>query len=440
MKILKLKQTNIKLQISQLEDFNKKITNTLEEQGYSFSKIKLQNFELSSNNIFADLYISYSKARKIDNVIYKEYTNFPKKFTTNFFNIDKNTIFNQQIIKKISILSQSLNFIEEIKPPEVLFKKDSTLLYMYIKRKQNNSFDGLINFNSEENGKLAFNGHLDLKLNNVLNRGENFELFWNSLGNTSQELLVNVKTPYIFNTKITPNLGFTLFKQDSTFINTKLYLHTSYQIKANTNLSLSFQSENSNTSRTTQELSSFNNFFFGLGYNFKIPSNSFFNNNKFNLAISGKYGQRITSQRTNQIQIATDISYFINLKRRSAIYLRNKASLLNSDSFLQNELYRIGGVNSVRGFNNKSIFTDRFTIQQIEYRYQTSRKAYLYSITDLAIAVQNKIQQQLFGLGLGYTFSSNNSKINLSAVTGNNVKQQINIRNTQLLINWTTFF
>ena len=46
-----------------------------------------------------------------------------------------------------------LEFVEEIKSPELLFTRDSTTLYLYLKKKFSNSFDGFIGFNTDEETK-----------------------------------------------------------------------------------------------------------------------------------------------------------------------------------------------------------------------------------------------------------------------------------------------
>ena len=119
--------------------------------------------------------ISNSSSRKIDKVITRGYEDFPKKFITKYFLIDKNTVFSKQKLNQVSALSNKLDFIKEKKVPEVLFKKDSTHLYLFLDKIVTSSFDGLVNFSSKENGKgLLLNGNLDLKLNNTFNTGEKF--------------------------------------------------------------------------------------------------------------------------------------------------------------------------------------------------------------------------------------------------------------------------
>lgn len=441
LKELNLNRSEINLHVKNLKSFNENITNSLEKKGYSFSKIQLKNFNIKENIVIAELVILKSTKRNIDKIIYQNYKDFPISFSKNYFNIEERNILNKKKIEEISELTKKLKFVDEIKPPEILFKKDSTYLYLYLEKKQNNSFDGLVNFSSEQNGDILFNGHIDLNLNNVLNKGEAFKLFWNRLGQESQELETSFKLPYIFKSKITPEVEFSIFKQDSTFINTKFNLRTSYQIKTNSNLNLIINSESSDKTIDIENgIENFENLFFGIGYEYKLIKSDFFNTNKFFLRLDTKFGQRITDTKTNQFKIESEISYIFDLNKRNSFYLRNLSGLINSNNFLQNEIYRIGGVNSIRGFNNKSIFANNYSVQNIEYRFTTSNKSYVYSITDLAIVNNKEIKRNLIGLGIGYLFTSNNSQINISSVIGNSLNNKFNFKNSQLLINWVTFF
>ena len=208
---LKTNKGRIELKIENLSIFLNSISNKLEKNGESFSKAFLKNIILKENILYAELRITQTLKRKIDRVIIKGYDNFPKSYISKFLNIKPNTIFNQRKLKDISQGLKSLSFIDEIKPPEILFSKDSTLIYLYLKKKNNNSFDGLISFNSKENGNgLVFNGHLDLELNNILNTGEQFKLLWKANGEERQSFQISTKIPYIFNSSFTPSFRFNI--------------------------------------------------------------------------------------------------------------------------------------------------------------------------------------------------------------------------------------
>ena len=90
----------------------------------------------------------------------------------------------------------------------------------------------------------------------------------------------------------------------------------------------------------------------------------------------------------------------------------------------------------------KTIFTNRYAIATIEFRYLTSITSYLYSITDIAY-YKNSITDKLnnaYGLGGGYRFKLNNNFVDLGYVIGNNSNNQLKLNKSKLIIKWTSFF
>jgi hypothetical protein len=436
-------QQKIKIPINQLAVLLNKISETFESKGNSFSKIRLKNITIIKKVLYADIAFNASTERKINKLIFKGYETFPNSFIKNYFNIKEEMVFNKKKLNEISRMSKSLNFVSEIKAPETLFTKDSTFVYVYLKKKKGNSFDGLVNLASQENGKLKFNGYIDLKLRNILNKGERFNLLWNSFGNERQEFSIATQIPYIFNSKLSPELNFSIYKQDTTFLNTKFNSNLQYQIKSNANLFVSFTQENSErlTNVASQNIETFTSAFLGFGYQYTMPKNDLFRNNIFFLNINPSIGNRKgESTSFRQIKLEATISYLLDISKRSGIYLKNKTGVLNSEDYIQNELFRIGGNNSIRGFSEQSIFVKDYVIQNIEYRYLLSNDAFIYSITDLALITTPNTTEKLMGLGIGYLFTTNNSQINISTTIGTDSKNPINFKNTQLFINWVNFF
>lgn len=412
-------------------------------EGKSFSKIQLKNIRVKNKKLIAELSIKTSSKRIINKVVIKGYDNFPKSFLKNHFKISSKTVFNEKKIKTISEISRNLEFATEIKTPEVLFTKDSTFLYMYLRKKSNNSFDGLLNFGTKENGDLLLNGNIDLQLSNILNSGEKFMLYWNKIANERQEFEITLKTPYIFNTKITPQLSFSIYKQDSTFLNTKLDTKIFYKLNTKINLALTYNSESSNNldKNIENNIKSFTNYFLGFQFDFIIPKNDFFLNNKMLLKINPSFGERIlNSKNTNQLKIETTASYIWDLNSRNSIYIRNNNGFLNSETYLDNELFRIGGPKSIRGFDEQSIFVNQYYIFNLEYRFLTSEKSYLYTISDLAEIKTLQGAKKLTSLGLGFLFNTKNSLININSSIGKNQGEKFDFKNAKLLINWKTFF
>lgn len=442
----KIDVDSIRLNPVEFEKFTQSLLTKQDQKGNSFSEISYKNPRYKNNTLILELYIAESSRRNIDTVIIKGYKKFPQSFIKNFFQIKDRTTFSKTKIEEISTLTKKLSFVNETKKPQVLFKKDSTHLYLFFNKLESNSFDGIVNFASKEDSNgLLLNGNLDLKLNNVLNSGEQFELFWNKVAEEKTEFNIHIRAPYLLKSALTTEIGFNIFRQDSTFLNTTFNFKTEYALNNTSKLSFLFSSEKSTylLNLDVSNLDSFSNYFAGIEYNSTILSKNNLFKDKFKFNIKSTIGKR-KSATDNVTQFKWNLSSLINLKtsERSYVYIKNESGVLTSNKYLTNELFRIGGANSIRGFNEQSIFTNQYSYLNVEYRYLTSLTSYVYSITDLGLfndVLTSKLNKPI-GFGIGYGFKLNNNHINFAYANGFNSGNTTKLKNSKVIIKWTSFF
>ena len=437
---------SIKIKTREFSDLTNQLLEQIDRKGNSFSEITYVNPLLKNDTLFLEMKISNSSSRKIDKVITRGYEDFPKKFITKYFLIDKNTVFSKQKLNQVSALSNKLDFIKEKKAPEVLFKKDSTHLYLFLDKIGTSSFDGLVNFSSKENGKgLLLNGNLDLKLNNTFNTGEKFEIIWNKVSDEKTDFKINSYVPYILNSKFSTTLEFYLYREDSTFINTNFELKTDYSINQKSHASILYSSEKSNylLNISNNDLASYSNYFIGLGYELKKSSTSNLYKYKNGLNLNLTIGKRKTDRESiNQLKFHFSAFANVQINNRGYLNIKNESGLLTSKNYLLNELFRIGGANSIRGYNEQSIFTNGYSYSNIEFRYSLDTSSYLYSITDLGFYKENTTNKikKLLGIGAGYQFRINNNLVNLGYVISTNSSTNAKLNSSRLVVRWTSFF
>ena len=437
---------SIKIKTREFSDLTNQLLEQIDRKGNSFSEITYVNPLLKNDTLFLEMKISNSSSRKIDKVITRGYEDFPKKFITKYFLIDKNTVFSKQKLNQVSALSNKLDFIKEKKAPEVLFKKDSTHLYLFLDKIGTSSFDGLVNFSSKENGKgLLLNGNLDLKLNNTFNTGEKIEIIWNKVSDEKTDFKINSYVPYILNSKFSTTLEFYLYRQDSTFINTNFELKTDYSINQKSHASILYSSEKSNylLDISNNDLASYSNYFIGLGYELKKSSTSNLYKYKNGLNLNLTIGKRKTDRESiNQLKFHFSAFANVQINNRGYLNIKNESGLLTSKNYLLNELFRIGGANSIRGYNEQSIFTNGYSYSNIEFRYSLDTSSYLYSITDLGGYKENTTNKikKLLGIGGGYQFRINNNLVNLGYVISTNSSTNAKLNSSRLVVRWTSFF
>lgn len=444
LKKFNIKNGVLKVAAANLETTLEEITQQLDAKGFSFAETSLKNTFVKETVLFADLQIISSNKRTINSVIVKGFEKFPKSFVTHFLKIDAQTVFTKSKLKEITKRLEAVSFVTQTKPIETLFKKDSTLVYLYLKKKQNSSFDGLVNFNSDASGALQLNGYLDIKLQNVFNRGEELTLLWNRFDQERQELNLKTYIPFLYNSPLSSRFEFSLYKQDSTFLNTAFKTDFSLFLNKSTQLAINYDyiaSKIITAALNTETTTAFNSQFIGVSFQYKVPLKDVFSSQKAQLLFNPKIGQRTSNSQTeNQLKIALLASYIFEFNERNSLSVANNSGYLNSASFLQNEMYRIGGEKSIRGFNAQSLFATKYSFFNVSYRFLASKKSFIYTITDFGQFRDLNTSKKAVSIGAGYQFLTNNSQVNLNYALGKINSQPFDYKSSTLNINFITYF
>ena len=416
-----------------------------ENIGYSFIDVRLINLGIENNSLSANLKINFYKQRTIDKIIIVGYEKFPLSFIKYQTPIKIGSVFNKDKISSLSNILHKINFIQAIKEPEVLFTNDSTLIYLYLNKKKAHQFDGLIGFNNtENNSKLKLHGYLDIQLNNLFNKAEQFSVYWQNT--TQKQTLFKLSTiiPYLWNSPISLDAHFDLHKQDSTYLTSGFSAGLGYQLN-NHIIKTSVQNYTSNliTTSTNLLLNDFTKTLYGLAYFYELESGYPFFPTQFECAIGAYTGHRKTTTENTQQQKATILlNYTWKINQRQFLFVQNQSAKMIGNNFLINELMTIGGISTIRGFNENQIYSAAYSIFNAEYRLLTAADSYFYSITDYGIS-KNKVDDtnlKMLGLGLGYVFKVNSGFLNLNYSIGKFSNTSFNFNQSKVHIKWVQAF
>jgi hypothetical protein len=423
---------------------------SLEKNGYSMAKVKLVNVIKNQNHLEADLSIELDKKRFVNDIVINGYDKFPRGFKKNIFRMYRNKTFTQESLEKINNDFNQYRFIKQTKYPEILFLNDSTKVYVYLEKAKANTFDGFIGFSNDENGKVIFNGYLDLVLNNILNSGEKVALYWKSDGRDQKTFNLSIEMPYLFKSPIGLKAQINIFKQDSLFQNTRTNIDLGYFLNYNNRLYLGYQATESSDIQNTNSalLNDYSNNFITLNYEF-FNFNSLSNKSVFTFLDASALNVKIgTGKRTSKFE--SNPQYFGSLNWNHNFYLNTKNVVniksqnyyLQSSTYIVNELYRFGGITSIRGFNENSLQGNVFTSLLTEYRYVLSPSIYAHSIIDYGY-VQDRtsnVNSNLLGFGFGFGLLTKNGLFNLIYANGSTDEQQIKLSNSIVHISFKATF
>ena len=451
-KILKLVSHTItdsyfEIEVNTLEASLKALNAEISNTGDPFSTLQLTNIKKDDGILYADLEIIEKQQRAIDTIIVKGYEKFPKSFVKRYLKIKSKQDFNLKTIKEKTEELENLQFATQIKDPEVLFTKDSTLLYIYVEKQKSNTFDGFLGFGTNaETSKLEFDGYLNLNLVNNLNYGESLRLIYKSDENEQKTFDVKAQLPYIFGSPIGMGLGLNIFKKDSSFVTTSQFAKVEYQIDPRNSVNVGINAHASTSLLETNNLTiyDYKSIFYALGYNYIKPQryDQLFPIN-FMFDVSAGVGTR-TIANTDQPQTKFELNTFkiFNLNLRNSIYGKVTAAVLDSDSFVENELFRFGGINSIRGFEENSLMANLFGVFNTEYRYKVTNTLYINSIIDFAY-YENQIistKSKLFGFGVGFGILTQAGLFKLNYSNGSSENQTIKLSNSKIHISLSATF
>lgn len=446
LEIIDTKTDTVKVAYSETEKYLQQILNLLEKKGWALSQVKLTNITRNHQKLFADLEIKTESERHFDDIVIKGEVNFPASHLKQLKKNYRKRIFSQQNLKSFASEIDKFRFIRQTRYPEILFKPDSTKIYCYLEKAKANNFEGFVGFTNSETKKLTVNGYLDLTLNNLLKSGETFSLYWKSDGKDQKTFNTNINLPYIFKSSIGIKAQLNIFKQDSTFQNTKTNLDLGYFFNYSTRLYLGYQSTESSDiqNQNTQILNDYSNQFVTSEFEFTDwkPDNYLFaEKTKIDL----KIGAGSRSSKTNQDQQffgQLTTSHIIYLNSKNNISLKSENFYLNSNNYITNELYRFGGINSIRGFNENSLQANLFNSILSEYRYIPSPNFYLYTIIDYGYFQDKTIDKSgnLIGLGIGLGVITKNGLLNLIYANGSNQTTDIKASNALIHLSFKTIF
>ena len=440
------KTDTLKIPLDKVASFLEQSLSQLEKKGFALSKIRLVNFEKKEKKLLAELSVQTEKMRNLDDIVINGYKKFPESHRHQLKRIYKKKVFNQDNLKNVYSDIEKFRFVKQVKYPEILFSTDSTKVYCYVEKSKANTFDGFIGFSNNESQDVTINGYVDLVLNNLLNSGETLSLNWKSDGNDQKTFNASIELPYIFKSAFGLKAQLNIFKQDSTFQNTKTALDLGYFFDYNTRLYLGYQSSESSDiqNQNSFSISDFTNSFVTAQFefvNFKSDEFLFPEKTKIDLK-TGVGSRRSKLNKNDQVFLNLNVKHTFFLNSKNNIQLKSQNYYLNSDLYIISELYRFGGINSIRGFNENSLQANLFTSLLSEYRYIVATNLYVHSIIDYGYYNDetSKNKGNLVSFGFGFGLATKNGLFNIVYANGSTKEQEIKGSNSIVHLSFKTQF
>jgi hypothetical protein len=438
------KSDTLKIAFTDSQVFLENISREIEKKGYSISKVRLRSISKKKNILITDLEIEVDKKRIINDIVINGYDKFPIGFKKRILSKYKNKVFNKESLEKINNDFSSIQFIKLTKYPEILFQTDSTKVYVFVEKKKNNFFDGFLGFSNSEKA-LILNGYLNLNLNNTLNSGDIFSLKWKSDGKEQKNFNLGIELPYVFRSPLGMKLQLNIFKQDSTFQNSKTDIDFGYYLNNRNKIFIGYQSNESSDIKNINSalLNDFKNNFITSSYEFLNTNNDFLFPEKTSVNLKIGFGKRESKFNTNQQLLGQlTINHIFEINNENSLFISSQNYFLKSDDYLTNELFRFGGIRSIRGFKENSLQGNIVNLLISEYRHKFTSNFYIHSAIDYGYFKDKTTNStnKPFGFGFGFGLLNKSGILNLLYANGIDNKRIVKLSNSIIHISFKAFF
>ena len=422
-----------------LDSLKRSVGEDYRKRGFTFNRVKSKYLGMKDDLPLVEISVSEGNKRQIDAFAIKGYEKVPRRFIKNLEKEYRGKTYNDSNLNQITQSLQNHPFLRLEKPPQTLFKKDSTQVFLFLQKKKSNTFDGVIGFGNDDAEKFTFNGSLNVNFRNMFNSFETVNIFWQRNPDKGQTFDLKTDIPYLFKTNIGTEINVNIFRQDSTFAQVKLRPSLYLNLGNRQKIGLRGTIETSTVSDSLYtQAKDYTKQGIGMWYSFTEPSEVELFLYKTRIRVEADY--LTTTYEKEDLNFSQNNFYLsaernFSIKGNHYLNLRGESALLNSKNKLAtNELLRFGGWNSFRGFNENSLLADFYYFGSAEYRYLVGSQAF-FDVFGQYGEFNNKslnLKPQIYSFGLGFNFVLPIGLMSFQLSNGNEFGNQIKFGDTKI--------
>ena len=478
-----LKSVNIKEKEFKNLPFNSKVLyksgeellNYCENNGYPFARVLIDSATFNGNEVSIKVKLETGPVVTIREIVIHGDAKINTKYLYNYLGLEPNDIYKEKTITNIDSRLRELSFLAIEKATAISFTSKGVILHLFINNKKASTFNGVVGVlpnntasaAATQQKSIAFTGDVSMHLNNLAKQGEVADIKWRGLPNQTQELDLKLNYPFIFSLPVGISGALNLFKQDTSFINYNSTLGISYLFKGNDYIKAFWNKKGSSLLNSVSTTNGIQNNIqsdatsYGIeGYKEKLD---------YRLNPTSGYVFMLTAQAGNktiagagsdgfyQLEIIAQdsISGYRSIPATSVLYqLSGKAdvyfpffnittlklglqgSWLQNPYLFTNDLARIGGIKSLRGFTDASIYASKYLISSAEYRFLLERNSFIALFVDYAYTEKITLTQRLIdhplGFGAGLSFETKAGIFSLNYAVGKQLNNPIDFSSAKI--------
>ncbi len=447
---------------------SEKVIAYAENNGYPFASIRLDSISIQGNMVIASLNYQSGPLITFDTVEIEGSSKSKPFFIGNYLRIKPGEPYEEKKVEQAISKLRRLPYIKVIGAPYVSFQLQQGTPHFNLEDVRANQVDGIIGLMPNEGGGGGplITGQFDLLLQNLFGAGKGVSLNWQRTQINSQNLDIRYSHPNLLRTPLNIKAGFSLLKEDTLFINRNFELGASVLMGKYSSLEVFTDIRTANTISSFSgdetfnpqfsQLADFSLAYYGLGYDFNNLDNLWLPTKGLTIEIEASVGnKKVEGDRGSntardsldvklvQYNFQVAVNNYLPISRRFVIKSRLLAGSVVSDQLYYNDLFRVGGLKSVRGFVENEYFVSDFVIGSVEAQYLIDNESFMFLFYDQGYVyadMDQKLEDYPGGLGAGLTFATNAGTFSFVYALGRTSAQAFDVNFSKIHFGYITRF
>lgn len=406
-----------------------KIIEKYSENGYPFASIHLDSVLIDSVSIEAVPVLTTGRMVYWDSLEVNPGSGLNKIFLMNYLDIHPNEIYDEHKISRIVSWIEKLGNVRCVKLPVRIFTGNHCKLYLNIQRIPSNAIQGVLGYAGQQGKSAYLTGDAGIQLDGLGGRGIGFQINYRSFLQHTSDVKAMVQIPFVRGIQSGIDFHFALLKQDTAFIDVQEEIGVSNDRFQSSRIRFFYRNQISTVFqydtlqlRALRKLPPMHDFqasYLGLSYQQmhldvpSMPQKGFQFFTEFAMASKtilpnallrevvweNSKGKSYTiydsiSRNTIQYKLQMQLETYIKTSTHTTLAIISKAAFIEAPTIFISDQFRIGGLKTLRGFDEQSIFTDKYISMMADWRYLIGPKSYFSLYYNIA-RVRNAINPAL---------------------------------------------
>ncbi|WP_038032693.1 BamA/TamA family outer membrane protein [Thermonema rossianum] len=400
------------------------IVETAENYGYPFAELHTgqARFDTAKKVWEPALHLQLHTFVTFDSLIISpDKGSLQSTFLRKYLGIERDAPFSRRAIEQIDRRLQMLGFLRLKEEPEVRFSGLQADLRLPVEWGNSSQIQGFLGFlpNEQKDNELLVTGELSVRLLNLFRRASRLQLYYNKMRPTSEQLQAAYLHRRLWGAFDIEGV-LSLLREDTLFINVNRHV-TLWHLLADgsyVKAGVGVRSSRLGFSPTGTQAEDFryqetDYLYYLLGWQQSRLDDRWFPTQGWQAEVSLELGNKTVLRnpflpeayydtlqlRSFQWHLQWMVEKYWSLTQRQVLHFKQQGEIRQAALLLRNEWGRLGGLRSLRGFNENFFFTPAYALWTVEWQYVLPPKSYLLLIADYALLAGEVGAKELYGAG-----------------------------------------